>query len=383
MPEQETGQGRTTSSSDKYRRKAKPGPNEDWRDWDFDELVALTCAYLAGGVPPQLLPKRMLADHQVRIHRERPYHFLAFAAMDGRIAYTPPPQAILTLNLKDSYSWLTSTRVIHTGTAEDVALAGARQLLAIVQEVRQYKESHGGADVIHIGINGGHTLQRVCVQFARLLGQTEGDQLPEKIVFHTMVAGVSDDPMGDPIAFCTYFADNPAIVSEMEFSVLHAPAIVYTEGYDQSLLQPGIADTYQRRKQLDIIVTSLSDWSDGHSLLAGYMRQHDEASYEAVVQSHAFVGDMLTRPLGPGGPIPDDLFTTRALTLMDLEGLPDFLSNAKNRVLLVSGPCPVCNAPKTNVLRAVLGYPKVHGLAHRLISDLVVDSRTARQLLGQ
>jgi hypothetical protein len=168
----------------------------------------------------------------------------------------------------------------------------------------------------------------------------------------------------------------------MGFSVLHASAIVYTEGYDQSLEQPGIVNPFQRRKELDIIVTSLSDWSDEHSFLARHMREHDRTRYEAVLKSHRFVGDMLTRPIGPDGPIPDSLFTVRALTLMDLENVPAFLQNPKNRLLLVCGPCPVCHNPKTKVLRAALDYSQVHGPEIRLVSDIVVESRTARQLLA-
>ena len=47
----------------------------------------------------------------------------------------------------------------------------------------------------------------------------------------------------------------------------------------------------------------------------------------------------------------------------------------KKRVLLVAGPCHLCHAPNTQVVKAILGQP------HRLITHLVTDSRCAGEML--
>ncbi len=47
----------------------------------------------------------------------------------------------------------------------------------------------------------------------------------------------------------------------------------------------------------------------------------------------------------------------------------------KKRVLLVAGPCHRCHAPKTEVVRVILGQQD------RLITHLVTDSRCAREVL--
>jgi DNA-binding transcriptional regulator LsrR (DeoR family) len=93
---------------------------------------------------------------------------------------------------------------------------------------------------------------------------------------------------------------------------------------------------------------------------------------ERVLEAGA-VGDILWQPVGAQGPIElED--TIRALTLVQLRDLPDFVARG-NRVLLMIGPCGKCNQPKGRILHAILNQRR------RLISDLVVDSRSAGQLL--
>ena len=85
------------------------------------------------------------------------------------------------------------------------------------------------------------------------------------------------------------------------------------------------------------------------------------------------IGDMLWHPLGPSGPLEVDT-NMRAMTLLELTDLPGFIDDGK-RVLLVLGPCGVCNKPKTLVLKSVLSAEP------HLITDLVADTRAARGVL--
>ena len=66
----------------------------------------------------------------------------------------------------------------------------------------------------------------------------------------------------------------------------------------------------------------------------------------------------------------------RAVTLMELSDLPDFIKRGK-QVLLLVGPCGQCGGPKEEVLESVLTHKR------KLITHLVVDSRSARGLFEQ
>jgi DNA-binding transcriptional regulator LsrR (DeoR family) len=106
-------------------------------------------------------------------------------------------------------------------------------------------------------------------------------------------------------------------------------------------------------------------------MLRKYMAKSDKSL--KALQNAGCVGDMLWRPLGERGPIETES-EIRAMTLVELSDLPKFIAGGKH-VLLVLGPCVVCNRPKTEMLRAVLTMPP------RLITHLVVDSRSAAGVL--
>jgi DNA-binding transcriptional regulator LsrR (DeoR family) len=82
---------------------------------------------------------------------------------------------------------------------------------------------------------------------------------------------------------------------------------------------------------------------------------------------------MLWQPISKEGPFKSNS-KIQAMTIMKLEQLSELIAQ-KKRVLLVAGPCHRCHAPKTEVVRAILGQQD------RLITHLVTDSRCAREVL--
>jgi DNA-binding transcriptional regulator LsrR (DeoR family) len=85
------------------------------------------------------------------------------------------------------------------------------------------------------------------------------------------------------------------------------------------------------------------------------------------------VGDMLWRPIGEGGPIVEET-KIRAMGLLELDELPELIAQGK-KVILTVGPCGQCGRLRTRITRTILG------LSRRLITHLVIDSRTAQAIL--
>lgn len=86
------------------------------------------------------------------------------------------------------------------------------------------------------------------------------------------------------------------------------------------------------------------------------------------------VGDMLWRPLSATAPVTTES-EIRALTAVELDDLPNFINQGKH-VLLMMGPCGVCNRHKGAILKTILSQD-LH-----LVSHLVTDSRTAGYLVN-
>jgi DNA-binding transcriptional regulator LsrR (DeoR family) len=237
-------------------------------------------------------------------------------------------------------------------------------LVELLQRHRSF-----GKETVHVGFAGGHSMRKMSQCLAQALRQpTEG--LPSTVVFHAMVSGCDvTEPSTDPNAFFTYFVKDQALQVEPEFVALHAPIVVESRQYAGLRALKGIAEAYERAKELDIIVTSGACWDDPHSML----RQYSEQSPQSLetLRKAGCVGDMLWRPLGRSGPILDET-EIRAMALVELTDLPQFIKDGRH-VLLMLGPCmgQECNKPKPELLELVLR------LEPRLITHLVVDSLTA------
>jgi len=221
-----------------------------------------------------------------------------------------------------------------------------------------------------IGIDRDASMLQLAQSFARLLWYHDPD-LPKHIVFHAMLSGHEPgNPTTDPNAFFTLFLFPQVLAVQPQFMGLRAPAIMKTTDIPLIKRTHDIAEAYREAEKLDIIATSGADWADKHSSLRTCMKRNP-SSYKTLVE-HGTIGDMLWRPLSAHAPVTVET-ETRALTLVELTDLPDFLRRGK--VLCMLGPCARCNEHKGRLLETILGQRK------RLVSHLVIDSRTARFVL--
>jgi DNA-binding transcriptional regulator LsrR (DeoR family) len=362
---QKKDEGRPPLTEDNYRKEGHPAKTEDWKGMDFKELVSLACHYIAEGQPPLRIRKIMKEERslEIEITRERVYHLLSYACAHNLLKFVPEVDTTLVYDLRKNYDRLKEVETPHTAVFEGIANQAAEVLVRILRSSRQ--------ETYHLAFAGSYTMQQTAREFARRLRGVLPEDFPRKLVIHTMVAGFAADPSVDPLSFCSYFANDPAILVDVDYEVMRAPSIVTPAEVKSLREQMQINRTLEKAKQLDLVVTSAAQFNDEHALFRKYVEENSPRTFRAL-QAKGCLGDMLSRPIGPNGPLGDEDVDVRALTLMDLEQLPAFIENGK-RVLCVIAPCSQCLKPKTDILRAIL--------KHKLITDLVVDSRTARELL--
>jgi DNA-binding transcriptional regulator LsrR (DeoR family) len=357
------GKGRASSPTRSKKKRRAAWPLEEV------EVRSIACHYFCTrGMSATEIKNRLLEKHSVEVTREEVYRFVRDAALRGCIHYDPPQHQALQHQIKKkAYPWLHEVSVVPTTMSEDVACRGAEMLLELLQQ-------HYAGGVVHIGFSGGSALRTFARRFAELLrGRVR--HLPKRIVFHAMVAGFDiSKPTTDPNAFFTYFAEDPAMEVETRFVALHSLAMGGAELDGTLRTLPGVGEAYARAHQIDIIVTATSCWKDEHCVLRGYMGESSDSIEK--LEKAGCLGDMLWQPIGPRGPL-DDLDThIRAMTVMSLSEVAEFVEEKKVRVLLVAAPCVACHRPKTEVVKAILEHER------RLVTHLAVDTGCARALIA-
>jgi DNA-binding transcriptional regulator LsrR (DeoR family) len=260
--------------------------------------------------------------------------------------------------------WLNRVSVVKTIVPIDVARETAVMLVQLVQEQHARDE---GRNEVHIGFAAGHSMREVALAFAQQLTYPIPN-MPKKVVFHAMLSGHdTGDPTTDPNNFFTFYISPPTLQFDTEFVGFRAPAIVTTESIPAFTELDEIAYSIRRSSELDIIVTSGADWNDPHSSLRNSMNR--SSSTMETLNDAGVVCDMLWRPLAEKAPI-TTATEYRALTLVELDFLPEFIANGK-QVLLMLGPCARCERHKGPVLQTILGQTQ------HLVTHVVVDSRSA------
>lgn len=337
---------------------------------DFMEVLAAVCNELASGCTAAEIRRRM-EQRGILMTREEPYEFISYAARHGWLEFHPPSELKLTQELRQRAPFLNEVEVVHTSSFDDVAARGADVLVRLVQ--RRVREQAKYREAVHIGFAGGHAMRKLAREFAQRL-RTPLPDMPQKLVFHAMVAGFNVlEPGTNPNAFFVYFEDDPAMHVETSFVCLLAPPMVTAEALKELEEQEAISDTFVLARDLDIIVTSAGEWSDEHNTLRQYMTLSRAEDDIAALDARNTVADMLWQPLGNTGPVEVET-GTRALTLLKLREIPQRIREGV-RVLMCLGPCLKCHRSKEAALRALLGQTEP------IITDLVTDSVTARRYL--
>jgi DNA-binding transcriptional regulator LsrR (DeoR family) len=357
----------STASPRPAQRPSSSRSKTQWEDLAPEERLSVVCRLFCEGNSPAVIARRVREDYAASTFtRQAAYPMLLKAAEAGWLRFVPKASFTWSSKLRAHYNWLTDVKVVHTNQFEDVAYQGAEMLITLLQHMnREAKQK------VHIGFAGGHAMRRLAQIFAQLLDESEAD-LPETLVLHALVAGFEVlDPTTDPNTFFMLFRNRTSVNTRFEFVGLHTPPVVRASEYEALRGSEGIRESYEYARDLDIIVTSAADWSDEHSTFRRYMEKSADCA-ETLVRAGC-IGDMLWLPMGPRGPL-EVQTKIRSMSLIELRDLPALVRRGKF-VLLVLGPCAMCQRTKSQILASILGSKP------RLISHLVVDTRSAREVL--
>lgn len=320
--------------------------------------------------------------------RERVYPLFWEAVRRNFLFLQAPREAKLAERLSQRFGLQPTedNAVIHVVNAKGkeaprhVTSTTADLVLDLVDRVAERHRSarRPGEEVepVHIGMGAGFATMMVA---KRLAERVRSDLDCPPLVLHALSAGgfLVNEPQKAPVTYFSYFED---ALPKVEYVALFSETVVsLKEDYERVKMNPGVRRSFERRSQIDIIVTSLAAAHHKHGLLVKFLSYLVE---EGVLKEGIFErmdaagwrGDVQFRPYTDSGPLIDEC-PVRAVTLFELDEMVDMARTDGKYVVLVAGPCGECGEPKVDALRPLLANPDL-----RLWTHLVTDAQTAQEL---
>ncbi len=327
--------------------------------------------------------------HRPDITREKIYPLFWEACQRGFLLLQAPWEKTLKQNLEEKYHLgthpgeITVANVNGETSAQHVTSTAADLILNLIDKVWVEKKKKypkdPAAQAVHLGMGAGYAAMLVAKRLSQKI--RSGDAVPE-LVLHAISTGgfLPQEPHKAPTTYFTFFDRS---MTNIKYVALFSETVVDNEDYEKLQKNPGIRQSFERKGEIDIIVTSLAAADHEHGLLVQYLSHLVEQGFMEPdllekMRSAGWIGDVQFQPYSKEGPL-KDVCPVRAVTLFELEELVDMV-NAKSGkyVVLVAGPCGECGATKKEALQPLIANEKL-----RLWTHLVLDARTARELLEE
>jgi len=324
------------------------------------------------------------------ITREKIYPMFWEACNRGFLLLQPPAEHHLRKKLENNFALyrhpgeITVVNVSGQNAAQHVTSTAADQIVELIERVgKEKKERYPNEpekQAVHLGMGAGFATMLVARRLAYKI--RAGIEVPP-IVLHAISSGgfLPNEPYKSPSTYFSYF--DPALM-DVKFIALFSATVVSNSDYESQKTNPAIRYSFEKRDEIDIMVTSLASADHEHGLLGRYLthlvdqrlmsRNVLTKMYEA-----GWVGDVQFRPYSADGPLPENVCPVRAVTLFELDELVRIAKDRANGkyVVLVAGPCGECGATKKFALRPLLANEQL-----RLWTHLIVDAKTAKELLS-
>lgn len=264
--------------------------------------------------------------------------------------------------------------------ARHVTSATADLVLDLVDRVIEQRKAEAKPGEppasVHIGMGAGFATMMVA---KRLAERVRSDLDCPPLVLHALSAGgfLVNEPQKAPITYFSYFEDT---FPKVEYVALFTETVVsLKEDYERVKRGPGVRRSFDRRNEIDIIVTSLAAAHHEHGLLVKFLShliEEEVLKADVLDQMYAagWKGDVQFRPYTESGALIDEC-PVRAVTLFELDELVELARTDGKYVVLLAGPCGECGEPKVDALRPLVANPSL-----RLWTHLVTDVQTAQAL---
>ncbi len=338
------------------------------------------------------------------ITREKIYPYIWEGFRRGFVSLNPPKseelrdQLVRTYELQDALQQCGGDVLVtdvsdEETAAKNVSLLAADTIIELLKSLQaKHDKEHGKTQTedgqpfrVHIGFGGGY----VAMEVARRLASINDAQIP-KLTLHAITSNYYlDEPEKDASTYFSYFTQKQNL--DVECIAFQTTPLVYckSDGLAEHWKNPSLKSCYDKRKDVNIIVTSLADAEDEHGLLKKYFNAIENGS-EIIKQleDQKWIGDLLFHPFSENGPIfPKEVQTAPLFSFNELvnaahgKSLEDanVASEQQTYVVLIGGPCADIHCKKTKE-RAL--FPLVNNDSMRVWTHLVLDSQTAKKLIA-
>ncbi len=332
------------------------------------ELMSICVKAVLDGNNFEQAARLIKNEHFIVLNRFQARDFFLAACRANYVQSAFPLDVTLANRIRGHHPGLERARVVQAADLKSVAKVAAETLFGMM---RDHNRSAPRKDEIHIGVAGGPMTSEICRLLSKRL-QFDCDGFPSTVIFHSLYGG--DDPADtntDPNAYFKYFKSDGSLgVSVQWIRFLSAPDVP-KENYLNSRRSVAVAKAFERKAELDIVVTSAS-CPKGHGAFERIAAPTTEERQRLIAAG--YLGDLMGCPMGPQGPL-DIEMSTKIMMLMEANELPAFIASRK-KVLLAVGACSRCHATKEPIVQVVLDQPR----DRQLVTHVVLDSRTARRL---
>lgn len=341
-------------------------------EWQYIEvcenfLLGMSTMEIAAHLNASLRERAIHAE----ITREDVYRLIREARRRGLFVVRTPLEKVLHQRISDLYldgrdaDRIAVVNSRGIASIEAVAVETAEIVCNLIQQLAGLK------DHVHLGLAAGYTSRRIIKHLVPRL-RTE-ERLP-KLVLHAISAAFH--PAVPSISPIGLFGEFEILPGSIEFvSLLAPPFVTETEVFRVIKAQPGVAEAFDRRDEIDIVITGLSAPDDDHATLFKHLGRDNPAIKSLIAQG--WCGDVQYRPYTQDGPIDEELL--RAFTLFDLDELTALAAEPNRYLVMAASPCghDGCELTRETALRPLLENPRL-----RLWSHLVMDQLTAQRLVN-
>lgn len=339
-------------------------------------------------------------------HVEMVRRSLKYAVANGVLRFVPPLNELLAAQIASAYK-LSKERVLvvnpstlgrdkrkgsipivdptrvqinRSSLSEPVALRAARLVMRLILKVGADKWPRGEA--VTIGITSGRSGQLFCRALSKLIRYPYADggddgvypPLPKgplrlgriKIVALSATCPVHESQYTSSAAFQCFRGLNVQTI------ILSSHTLVEQSEYASGKIQKlsGIREALAEKDNIDIAVTGMGAFADGHDNLRNSMLGSDVP--EHVLTQLNYLGSFQFRPFSAKGPIKERDGDLRAVTVLELADFKRMVKQGKH-VVLMARECGLCDkVDRSAVLKPLLTQPSL-----KICNNFVLDAPTA------
>ena len=336
-------------------------------------LVQVCDSFLRGtekvdGIADELNERFGREGTAYRVTREQIYPLLREARDRGFFEVRAPLEHRLHQRISDVFGCnVAHVDVVparHEVARDLVASQAASACVRIIKALALTKKN----GEVHVGLGAGATTLSVARHLAAKL---RAEETRPRVILHALTSGFHvDNPHTSPVAFFGLFQE---LQEQIGYVGLFAPSVVKTSDYAKAKTQPGVKEGFDRKKEIDVVITSLASRVDPDGDL-NHVLQNDKRGLR-LLERNGWLGDVQYRPYSATGPI-QQATLHRAVTLFEVSELVKLARQKDKHVILAAGPCRKCGRTREDALLPLMTNPQL-----KLWTHLVLDLGTAERLV--